>query len=128
MTHWLVYHNPDVMGGPPKIEVPPSVVTNQRTSAGPGDTVYLITGVGHPRVYTLVCRFTVARLGPPRGRWDYQFVGRNPQWFGPKAELNHHKWFDRLRRANGNFAFGMRRITSQEALEGLDSCVSRFAR
>ncbi len=121
MRHWIVYHNPDQMDGPPEKTSPAEVVTNQPTSATVGDIVYLLTGTGRPRVYSLVCRFAIDDQRTGKGKWKFNHKGSSARWPSPSPTLNNFNWLKPLARRHGNFAFGMRELREPSIIRDLDN-------
>lgn len=119
MVHWIVYHNPDVVGGSPKNRF--FAVSDRRASVAIGDTVWLVEGVGsRPRTYRLVLRFVVEHIDRRvRPQWQLIMRGSTGRHFAPRPVLNGFAWFPAFRREHGNFAFGLRRIRPGPALRGL---------
>lgn len=117
---FIVYHNPDAMG-PLEPGDGFGVVTNRPIgSAMIGDRVWLITGEGTPRKYSLASWFYIGKF--ESGESDgckYAITGNTGQNFDPFVEIEQVEWFTQLKQDQGNFAFGFSRINTPGAVEAL---------
>ncbi len=120
MRHFVVYHNPDVMPYPADHVSELSVYSNKVVSDLRGDRIWLLTGSERPRKFFLVSTFLVDDVDTS-GREGFQLkaLGTKGRIFKPFPRLDELPWFDELKRAQGNFAFGLQPITQPEVLTGL---------
>src|SRR5436309_2449379 len=120
MSHFVQYHNPDVMGVPYK----PSygkfgIVTNKILRSLDGATVWLLTGKGRPRHYYLCSIFTVDKLERGNfGRFHSLVSGSVGRHLSPFVEIGELPWFPELLKATGNFGLGLQRISNKAIIRG----------
>lgn len=121
MRHFVVYHNPDVMPYPADEVSELSVYSNKMVSDLPGDRIWLLTGSDRPRKFYLVSTFVVDEVDTS-GREGFQLKasGTKGRIFKPFPRLDALPWFDELKRAQGNFAFGLQPITQPAVIAGLN--------
>lgn len=120
ISDFVIYHNPDVMG-PLEDEPTFEVFTNKSVSgAKPGDRVWLITGEGTPRKFSLACWFYIDgfRSADELG-FKHCISGSEGEAFSPFVEIEQDEWFTQLKKDQGNFAFGFNQINTPGALKGL---------
>jgi hypothetical protein len=99
-----------------------SIVTNKPVSDIEGDRVWLITGEGRPRRFYLVAWFIADEAERWSGpRFGIRVFGEDGQFCDPMVELNSRDWFPDFKRSQGNFAFGLQRITNKRFVEGLEA-------
>jgi hypothetical protein len=128
MNHYLVYHNPDMMGQASEIR-DFSAVTDK--PAGPdlqGSTIWLITGEGNPRKYYLVQRFTADVIqSREHERFKTRISSETGERFSPMCRLDEEEWFRDFERSQGNFAFGLSPIRVERYITGLEDVASSAA-
>lgn len=123
---FIVYHNPDVMG--PLADEPSfEVFTNKSVSAARvGDRVWLITGEGTPRNYSLACWFYVENFGSGEDvGFKHCVSGSEGRTFSPFEPISKQEWFGRFKKDQGNFAFGLSRITTPDVVANLQAIDDR---
>jgi len=126
MSHYVVYHNPDAMDYPASEIVGFSVVTDKAVPPDlEGSTIWLLTGEGSPRRYYLVQRFTADRIesGEDQGFRTRVAAGTGDH-FRPMIRIDEEQWFRDFLRSQGNFAFGLQRITDEQFIGGLEEVAS----
>lgn len=119
MRHFVQYHNAETQGDPSQPSRGRlSIYTRKPVQALIGDRVWLVSGQGRPRSYALVGSFLVSEV-------NEDSEGTNTAWgqtltsFAHPIPINGTDWFGSLRRATGNFAFGLQRLTEAAVIEGL---------
>jgi hypothetical protein len=128
MQHFVVYHNPDVMGYPAIDVEQLAIYTNKRRSDAVGGRVWLITGEGTPRKYRLRSTFIVESVGgSEKPGFKARVTGREGRLFHPMPLLNTEAWFPQFLRKQGNFAFGFQPINDPVVEEGLLGLLSPSA-
>lgn len=123
---FIVYHNPDVMG--PLADEPTfEVFTNKSVSAARvGDRVWLITGEGTPRNYYLACWFYIENFGSGEEfGFKHCVSGSEGRAFSPLEPIPQQEWFEKFKKDQGNFAFGLSRITTPDAVANLEAIDDR---
>jgi len=112
---FVVYHNPEKMGGDVERVDALSIVTNKRIADPSGDRVWLLSGRGNPRTYVLRSWFIVDSVesGSADG-YETKLSGKG-EVFDPVIELNGEPWFEDFKREQGNFSFGLNRINDRFA-------------
>jgi 5-methylcytosine-specific restriction protein A len=125
---FVVYHNTDKMG---KLDTSSyGIVTGHDTEKARSQRVWLISGDGRPRRYCLEQTFIVDKTGRSRRGSDYSFyaTGESGFTFEPPVELNDEPWFEALRTATGNLAFGLQPINDPLVRAGLSKTLQRSER
>ena len=120
--NYLVYHSPDSMGWTADEIEDFAIVTNKSTVDVIGDKIWLITGEGRPRKYSLVGWFiadSVGRSGD--SAFGKRISGTQGTWFQPMPRFDGEEWFADFRRSQGNFAFGLQPINDQRFIRGLEA-------
>ena len=128
MKDYIVYHNPDRMGGPVTSVDPWKIVTNKSvTDEIIGSRVWLITGEGRPRTYYLCSWFFVDEVTSGRQHgFKTQLKGNNYRTFLPMINLSDHVWFSDFRQALINFRGGLQSITSPDFVSKLEELSESF--
>lgn len=120
MQHFVVYHNPDVMGYPALDVERLAIYTNKRRSDATGCRIWLITGEGKPRQYKLRSTFIVEAISPSdKPQFGARIIGKEGHLFHPMPVLNGEPWFAPFLKKQGNFAFGFQPINDGEVEAGL---------
>jgi hypothetical protein len=124
MRHFVQYHNPDSMGpfqrrGGRRC----GIRTNKPVKQLRGDFVWLITGEGTPRMYSLCEAFVVEHIDEKPGPLGNEAKGHGLAFKRPIL-IDKKPWFELLRRRTGNFGFGLQRIKDQEVIRGLMELLS----
>ena len=122
MSHYVVYHNPKVMDNPASEIVGFSVVTDKPAPLDlQGSTIWLLTGEGTPRRYYLVQRFTADRIEPGEDQgFRTRVAADTGDRFRPMIRIDEEEWFRDFLRSQGNFAFGLQRISDDRFIRGLE--------
>lgn len=122
MRHWVQYHNAAVRGPYRYSRKEFGIVTNKPVEKLRNDRVWLIGGEGGSRKqYFLYETFVVENVeeveGPQRN------LARSSQGvaFKRPPRIDGFPWFNRLRKAAGNFAFGLQRIKNEDVIRGLEA-------
>ena len=126
MSHYIVYHNPDSMGYPASEITGFSVVTDKPAPPDlEGSTIWLLTGQGTPRRYYLVQRFTADRIesGEDQG-FRTRVAAETGDHFHPMIRIDEEEWFRDFLRSQGNFSFGLQRISDDRFITGLEEVAS----
>jgi hypothetical protein len=97
------------------------IVTNKAAENLIGDRIWLIQGEGKPRKYVLRGTFIVASVGPDTDD-GFRFLvrGRDGDLFKPQIPIGTLPWFGRFKMSQGNFAFGLQRISDPAIVEELE--------
>ena len=127
MRHFIAYHNTEKMGYPLRFDGDFRFHTNKSGTfleKSIGGRLWVITGKFNgksgSRVYRLLACFTPRQVRvSDRGSFKFQVVGRKGYEFRDPPVLDDWKWFPRLKKSSGNFAFGCHAIRSQKAISGL---------
>jgi len=126
MRNFIAYHNPDAMGYPASEIDTLSVMTNKAPSHAQGSRVWLITGEGRPRSFSLCGYFIVDAVEPS---YDSRFQtcnrGNAGSLFDSMPCLDAEPWFDEFKRSQGNFSLRFQPITDQRFIAGLEEVASR---
>jgi len=118
--HFVVYHNPERMGYSADGLTEPCIVTNKAVAGLIGNRIWLIQGKGKPRQYALRGTFVVDSTGPDtEDGFRYVVRGRKGEFFRPPICISVLPWFDRFRASQGNFAFGLQRISDPAVVKEL---------
>lgn len=87
------------------------ISTNKHKPGVIGHRIWLFAGVGKPRRYFLAAFFIAKQysraLDPD---FLYRVRGQEGKRFDPPLEVTNFSWFHELRRAQGNFAFGLNEL------------------
>ncbi len=119
MADYVVYHNPERMGGPFAHGTGEyAIVTGKpQVRSCVGDTVWIVQGSWvsrggkKVRLYTLECRFVIdaaEEMGEPD--FSYRGTGEQGTTFVPPILLNGLPWFNRFYDLQNNFSYGFRAI------------------
>ncbi len=127
MSHYVAYHNPDSMNYTAEEITGFGVLTNKSPRADlQGSTIWLITGQGKPRRYSLAQRFTadIVESGEDEG-FATRIAAQAGDRFSPMLPLDDEDWFADLKRTVANFSLGLQRITDERFIRGLEEVASR---
>jgi hypothetical protein len=120
MKHFVVYHNPEKMGYSADEIYEPCIVTNKAVEGLIGNRIWLIQGEAKPRRYVLRGSFIVVSTGPDiEDGFRHVVRGRKGEFFKPPICISALPWFDRFKRSQGNFAFGLQRISEAAVVDEL---------
>jgi 5-methylcytosine-specific restriction enzyme A len=127
MTDFVVYHNTDKMGELDNSSY--GIVTGHDVAKSEGQRIWLISGSERPRKYRLEQTFIVDEIGRAGPGNDYKFYarGKNGVTFDPPIEINNASWFQALRTATGNLAFGLQPIYGETVLGGLHQLLDNYS-
>jgi hypothetical protein len=127
MGHYIVYHNPDVMGYPASDITNFSVVSNKPGGSDlPGSTIWLLTGEGTPRRYYVVQRFTADVIDSAEEQgFSTRVSSEAGERFTPMIRIDEEEWFRDFQRSQANFSLGLQRVTDDRFIRGLDDVVKR---
>jgi hypothetical protein len=118
MRHFVQYHNADTRGRY-RAGKGFGIETNKAVDGLLGDRVWLVTGEGAPRRYFLCETFIVDGIDRNSGVQGNVAFGHGGAGFEHPASIDQFSWFEDLREATGNFAFGLQRVKSQKIIRGL---------
>lgn len=123
VRHFVHYHNPDVMGQDAMLLHDLHVVPNKNVGQDLyGQRIWLLTGRGRPREYLVCLTFIVDSLqSDPEARFRTRISGEHGTTLQPFVRVGDLNWFPKLRRATGNFAFGLQPITDPDIIAGLSA-------
>lgn len=119
MDNFVVYHNPETMGYDARAVSDFSIVTSKPVVSVVGQRVWLITGRGHPRSYSLVLTFIANTVFESSGMNGLR--GEVGTRFSPEVSLDRLPWFPAFRAANGNFGFGLQRLKDPNLVDKLNA-------
>ena len=120
MRHFLAYHTPEKMGYSAEDVTELCIVTNKAVGNLMGDRIWLIQGEGKPRKYFLRGTFVVASIGTDADDgFRYIVRGREGELFRRHIPIGTLPWFDRFKKSQGNFAFGLQRISDEAVVKEL---------
>jgi hypothetical protein len=121
MRYFVQYHNPDLMGSYRPSKSGFGVLTNKFIEPVHGDSVWLVTGSGKPRRYSLCSWFVVSGVrSVDGGIFRKQVLGSEGRDFKPFIPLDTMPWFRELLKKSGNFGLGLHRIKSKAVIECLE--------
>jgi hypothetical protein len=127
VTDFLVYHNPDRMGFPASEVDVLSIVTNRSASGAKGARVWLVTGDGQPRAFSLRGYFVVDEVAKStHPDFKIEVSGTAGELFDPMPRLDGEDWFPEFKRSQGNFAFGFQPIKDLRFVKGLQRVAERI--
>jgi hypothetical protein len=121
MNHFVVYHNPETMGYDAKSIEGFSIVTTKPVMGSVGSRIWIVTGRGTPRSYSLVQTFLAESAGPkPVAVGVNQICARTGIRFRPEVPLNALPWFAGFRKRMGNFGLGFQKLTDPRLVQALE--------
>ena len=87
------------------------IVTNKSVDNLIGNRIWLIQGEGRPRKYILRGTFIAdSACSDTEDGFRHLVRGQEGTLFKPRIPIGALPWFDRFKRSQGNFAFGLQRI------------------
>jgi hypothetical protein len=108
MKDYVIYHNPDKMGGSVTNFPACMIWTNKVFKQIVGSRVWLVTGEGKPRIYFLRSWFVVDASLPGIDRgYKTKLIGKQCQAFDPMVLLSDQDWFEDFKRQQLNFHRGL---------------------
>lgn len=121
MDHFVVYHNPDTMNVDASEIEGFGVVTGKSVSSALGARIWVITGRGVPRRYSLVQTFVAEYAGPDTENPGFNLVtAESGQSFRPEIEIGKSDWFSDFRNSMGNVGFGFQRLKEARFIRALE--------
>lgn len=82
--------------------------------------VWLITGEGRPRKFTLRSTFIVQAVEKSdKPEFTARITGKEGHLFYPMLAIDSEPWFPQFKRKQGNFAFGFQPINDTTVKSGL---------
>jgi hypothetical protein len=83
--------------------------------------VWLISKRGDPARFILCDAFVADEVGRnARGPFKYFAKGSDGWFFRKFVVIDDKPWFEKLRRATGNFGFGLQSLRDMDIIRGLD--------
>ena len=122
MTDYVVYHKKEKMGYPALDVKNLQAYTNGEITNDADSRIWLIAGEGVPRKYFLRATFRIKDVVPSKNpKFGTMVVGSDGSLFDPMPELSTEAWFDEFRNQQGNFAFGLNKISDSMVISALNS-------
>ena len=122
MTDYVVYHKKEKMGYPALEVNNLQAYTNKEIAYAADSRIWLIAGEGVPRKYFLRATFRMKDVVPSKNpKFATLVVGSHGSLFDPMPELSIETWFDEFKNQQGNFAFGLNRISDSKVVSALNS-------
>lgn len=120
MKDYMQYHNTEFMGYPCDEGDGDyfSIVTNKSVANLPENRVWLISGEGKPRRYSLCAVFIVDEVG--RDGSENYASGAVGTAFRPPIALNNLSWFKDFLKSQQNFRFGLNEIREKSFIRELE--------
>ena len=88
-------------------------ILTRKAKALENNMIWLIGGEGNPRHYYLCQVFRVDHIQPSTDpAFRYKAIGSKGVRFDPVIEISGLPWFESLKKALGNFAFGLSELSS----------------
>jgi hypothetical protein len=117
----VVYHNPETMEYDAKQIKGFSIVTTKTVMGSVGSRIWIVTGRGTPRSYSLVQTFLAESAGIAHGAPGVnQVSAQKGTRFRPEVPLNALPWFTDFRKTMGNFGLGFQRLTNPRFIQALE--------
>jgi hypothetical protein len=111
MNHFVVYHNPDTMGYDAREVEGFAIVTKKSVMGAKGSRIWLITGRGSPRRYSITHSFIAQTAGPSSStRGMNEVAAEEGTRYRPEIELTELPWFPAFKKTMGSFGLGYQRI------------------
>jgi hypothetical protein len=108
MRHFVQYHNPDKFHAYKSSKGEFGIVPNKPVENMRGDMVWLISRRDQPARYMLCDAFVVDEIGPTaRGPLKHFANGTEGWFFRRFVVIDDEPRFEKLRKATGNFRFGL---------------------
>lgn len=126
VSHYVAYHNPQAMGYTAAEVIGFGVLTNKSSPSDlQGSTIWLVTGESAPRKYFLVQRFIADLIESAEDEgFATRISSETGESFSPMIRLDEKEWFKAFLRSNANFSLGLRRITDQRFIHGLEEAAN----
>jgi hypothetical protein len=126
MRHFVQYHNPDILEPYyPSNEF--GIVTNKPVKNLLGETVWLVSRQGNPSQYILCEAFVVDEIDSGGGDgFKHSVTGVRGWSFRKPVVIDDKRWFEVLRRATGNFAFGLQPMNDKRVVKGLKAVAEAY--
>jgi hypothetical protein len=121
MRHFIQFHNPDRFKPYKSSKLEARIVTNKHVEKMVGDTVWLVSRRGRPVQFVLCDSFVVDEVrSKVPGPLKNVASGAQGYWFERAVVIDQRPWFEELRRATGNFRFGLQSIRAEDVIQGLE--------
>jgi hypothetical protein len=120
MAHFVQYHKPEKMGGAfLRSGRDFSIQTNKFGRVRDGDVVWLFTGVGRPRQYSLCQRFVASKVvSQVSGKFKYRVSGTDGRSFQITMGKSH--LLQELLRITGRGGLGLQPIKNRSIVDALE--------
>lgn len=123
VKHFVIYHSVAKRGPVAERDgaVPFAILTDRPVKSAVGQRVWLISGSGKPTTYQVHYAFTAKgeESGEDEG-FRHRLWGLEGIQFAPPARVDQEPWFAEFAASQGNFAFGLSLIRSEQAVQGLE--------
>lgn len=126
MRHFVQYHNAEKMGDYPALHQRLGIVTNKVKGAlpSPGDRIWLITGKGRPRRYSLCSWFNVSEIvSKPIGPFNTRVNGKHGENLESFVSLDSRPWFSNFKRRCGNFGLGLMPVDDDAIISDFEAMI-----
>ncbi len=122
MKHYVQYHNAEGMGYSCDKVDSFSIMTDKVITDLPGNMLWLISGEGKPKRYSLCASFIVneVRANKPLSGFKYFVGGETGTFFRPQIPLNHLSWYKEFMKDYQNFSLGLREIKEGKYIRELE--------
>jgi 5-methylcytosine-specific restriction endonuclease McrA len=115
MRDFIIYHSAKKRGFPIRGNTSLQIVTKRSVNDLVGQRVWLVTGEGTPCRFFLASMFIVDRIDRNQSlKYPNQAYGTNGRTFDPIVLIEEEPWFEDFKSYNGDFAFGLKEITSKQ--------------
>lgn len=127
MKHFVVYHNPETMGYDARTIEGFGILTTKSVAEAVGSRIWVITGRGAPRAYSLVQTFIAERAGPhPEDPTLNCAEASTGTAYRPEIQLNKLGWFPAFFSLMGHFGLGYQRLNEVRFINALEELDRRF--
>ena len=126
--HYVVYHSVEKMGISCEelVEGPFEIVTSKSVANLLNQVIWVISGQGTPRQYSLCSVFIVDEIGRLQdGDFTNYARGSTGFSFRPVFVLNEYDWFRLFLRSQSRFTFGLQKI-DQQYVQELEQIADQF--
>lgn len=122
MSEYIAYHNPSSMGyKASQIDTSEGfrILTNKTRHDLIGSRVWLVTGEGSLKEYSLVFNFIIDKVTENIDGFRYEISGKKGNLYKPSIPLTHYLWFLELKKTQGNFGLGFNSINNVDIVNEL---------
>jgi hypothetical protein len=128
MKEFVVYHNPDRMNCRAINESGFRAFTNNPVANTQGCRVWLVTGEGAPRKFSLRSWFRVESIEHvDQLGFAKKLSGKDGIAFDPMIPLDNEEWFSDFKKSQRNFRFGFREIKEKRFIDGFGELAKQFS-